>query len=137
MNTTPFSLRIFVAVSLPIVDKSHWIDKALVFPRALPPQGKAVPEPVQTGVYLLQGPRRDREGDMLYVGKGYLIRSLVASHCAELGLLTPRHRFDQHRGRAACNPSSDCIIQSQERHDQPHRSTPPRSRRTARAHWCT
>ena len=76
---TPFSLR--------IVDKSHWIDKALVLPRALPPQGKAGPEPVQTGVYRLQGPRQDREGDMLYVGKSYPIRSLVASHYAELGLL--------------------------------------------------
>ena len=38
MNTTPFSLRIFVAVSLRIVGKSNWIGKALVFPRALLPQ---------------------------------------------------------------------------------------------------
>ena len=36
---TPFSLRIFVADgdpdSLRIVDKSNWIGKALVFPRAV------------------------------------------------------------------------------------------------------
>ena len=39
MNTTPFSLRIFVADGDPdglrIVDKSNWIGKALVFPCAL------------------------------------------------------------------------------------------------------
>jgi hypothetical protein len=51
---TPFSLRIFVADSGPdglrIVEKSNWISKALVFPRALLPQVKARPEMVQTGV---------------------------------------------------------------------------------------
>jgi hypothetical protein len=31
----PLSLRIFVADGLRIVDKSNWIGKALVFPRAL------------------------------------------------------------------------------------------------------
>jgi hypothetical protein len=40
--TTPFSLSIFVADGDPdglrIVDKSHWIGKELVFPRALPSQ---------------------------------------------------------------------------------------------------
>jgi hypothetical protein len=44
----PFSLRIFVADGDPdglrIVDKSNWIGKALVFPRALLPQVKARPE---------------------------------------------------------------------------------------------
>jgi hypothetical protein len=40
MNTTPFSLRIFVADGLRIVDKSNWIGKALMFPRALLPHGK-------------------------------------------------------------------------------------------------
>lgn len=42
----------------------------LVFPRALLPQIKARPELVQTGVYLLLGPRPDDKGDMLYVGEG-------------------------------------------------------------------
>ena len=55
----PFSLRIFVADGDPdglrIVDKSNWIGKALVFPRALLPQVKARPELAQTGVYLLRG----------------------------------------------------------------------------------
>jgi hypothetical protein len=74
INSTPFSLRIFVADGDPdglrIVEKSNWIGKALVFPRALLPQVKARPELAQTGVYLLLGPRPDGEGDMLYVGEG-------------------------------------------------------------------
>ena len=56
MNTTPFSLRIFVADGDPdglrIVDKSNWIGKAPVFARALLPQVKARPELAQTGLYL-------------------------------------------------------------------------------------
>ena len=84
---TPFSLRIFVADGDPdglrIVDKSNWIGKALVFPRALLPQVKARPELVQTGVYLLLGPRPDGEGDMLYVGEGDPIRPRLESHYAQ------------------------------------------------------
>ena len=87
MNTTPFSLRIFVADGDPdglrIVDKSNWIGKALVFPRALLPQVKARPELAQTGVYLLLGPRPDGEGDMLYVGEGDPIRPRLESHYAQ------------------------------------------------------
>ena len=84
---TPFSLRIFVADGDPdglrIVDKSNWIGKALVFPRALMPQVKARPELAQTGVYLLLGPRPDGEGDMLYVGEGDPIRPRLESHYAQ------------------------------------------------------
>ena len=83
----PFSLRIFVADGDPdglrIVEKSNWIAKALVFPRALLPQVKARPELAQTGVYLLLGPRPDGEGDMLYVGEGDPIRPRLESHYAE------------------------------------------------------
>jgi hypothetical protein len=85
--TTPFSLRIFVADGDPdglrIVDKSNWIGKALVFPRALLPQIKVRPELAQTGVYLLLGPRSDGEGDMLYVGEGDPIRPRLESHYAQ------------------------------------------------------
>jgi hypothetical protein len=84
---TPFSLRIFVADGDPdglrIVEKSNWIGKALVFPRALLPQIKARPELAQTGVYLLLGPRPDGEGDMLYVGEGDPIRPRLERHYAE------------------------------------------------------
>jgi hypothetical protein len=62
-----FSLRIFVADGDPdglrIVERSNWIGKALVFPRALLPQVKKRDELGQTGVYLLLGPRDDGEGD--------------------------------------------------------------------------
>ena len=87
MIIQPFSLRIFVADGDPdglrIVDKSNWIGKALVFPRALLPQVKARPELAQTGVYLLLGPRPDGEGDMLYVGEGDPIRPRLESHYAQ------------------------------------------------------
>jgi len=92
MVTTPFSLRIFVADGDPdglrIVDKSNWIGKALVFPRALLPQVKARPELAQTGVYLLLGPRPDGEGDMLYVGEGDPIRPRLESHYAQKDVWT-------------------------------------------------
>ena len=87
MNTTPFSLRIFVADGDPdglrIVDKTNWIGKALMFPRALLPQVKARPELAQTGVYLLLGPRPDGEGDMLYVGEGDPILPRLQDHQAK------------------------------------------------------
>ncbi|KQR62128.1 GIY-YIG nuclease family protein [Acidovorax sp. Leaf160] len=84
---SPFSLRIFVADGDPdglrIVEKSNWIGKTLVFPRALLPQVKARLELAQTGVYLLIGPRPDGEGDMLYVGEGDPIRPRLESHYAQ------------------------------------------------------
>ena len=59
--TTPFSLRIFVADGDPdglrLVERSNWIGKAVVFPRALLPTVKRRDEFNQTGVYLLLGPR--------------------------------------------------------------------------------
>lgn len=65
----PFSLRIFVADGDPdglrVVERSNWIGKALVFPRALLPRVKARDELGQTGVYLLLGPRSDGEGDRI------------------------------------------------------------------------
>ena len=84
---TPFSLRIFIADGDPdglrIVEKSNWIGKALVFPRALLPQVKARPELAQTGLYLLLGPRPDGEGDMLYVGEGDPILPRLQDHQAK------------------------------------------------------
>ena len=84
---TPFSLRIFVADGDPdglrIVEKSNWIGKALVFPRAFLPQVRARPELAQTGVYLLLGPRPDGEGELLYVGEGDPIRPRLESHYAQ------------------------------------------------------
>lgn len=80
----PFSLRIFVADGDPdglrVVERSNWIGKALIFPRALLPTVKQREELGQTGVYLLLGPREDGEGEMLYVGEGDPIRPRLESH---------------------------------------------------------
>ncbi len=71
--SNPFSLRIYVADSDPngqrVVERSNWIGKALVFPRALLPKVKQRDELGQTGVYLLLGPREDGEGEKLYIGE--------------------------------------------------------------------
>ena len=105
MNSTPFSLRIFVADGDPdglrIVEKSNWIGKALVFPRALLPQVKARPELAQTGVYLLLGPRPDGEGDMLYVGEGDPIRPRLESHYAKEGPGSSTRRMCSFWSRAS------------------------------------
>jgi hypothetical protein len=84
---TPFSLRILVADGDPdglrVVERSNWIGKALMFPRALLPRVKDRDELNQTGVYLLFGPREDGEGDMLYVGEGDPIRPRLEAHYAK------------------------------------------------------
>jgi hypothetical protein len=83
---TPFSLRIFVADGDPdglrIVERSNWVGRALVFPRAAwaQPSVATRPELQQTGVYLLLGPREDGEGDRLYIGEGDPIKPRLATH---------------------------------------------------------
>lgn len=90
--TTPFSLRIFVADGDPdglrIVERSNWIGKAVVFPRALLPRVKQREEFGQTGVYLLIGPREDGEGEMLYIGEGDPVRDRLVDHYAKKGFWT-------------------------------------------------
>jgi hypothetical protein len=84
--TTPFSLRIFVADGDPdglrIVERSNWVGRALVFPRAAWAQPSVAKrdELDQTGVYLLLGPREDGEGDRLYIGEGDPIKPRLATH---------------------------------------------------------
>lgn len=84
--STPFSLRIFVADGDPdglrVIERSNWIGKALIFPRALLPQVKQRTELTQTGVYLLLGPQDDGDGDKLYIGEGDPIRPRLESHYA-------------------------------------------------------
>ncbi len=83
----PFSLRIFVADGDPdglrVVERSNWIGKALMFPRALLPKIKQREELGQTGVYMLLGPREDGEGEMLYIGEGDPVRPRLESHYAQ------------------------------------------------------
>lgn len=83
-NQTPFSLRIFVADGDPdglrVVERSNWIGKAVIFPRALYTQVRNRDEFQQTGVYLLLGPRTDGDGEMLYIGEGDPVRPRLESH---------------------------------------------------------
>ena len=83
----PFSIRIFVADGDPdglrLVERSNWVGKAIVFPRALLPKIKQRAELDQTGVYVLLGPRADGEGDMLYIREGDPIRPRLESHYAQ------------------------------------------------------
>lgn len=66
----PFSLRIFVADGDPdglrLVERSNWVGKAVMFPRALLPKVKQRDELSQTGVYLLLGPRERGGRSALY-----------------------------------------------------------------------
>lgn len=86
MTAVPFSLRIFVADGDPdglrLVERSNWIGKALMFPRALYTKVRTREEFKQTGVYLLQGPRTDGEGEMLYIGEGDPVGPRLESHYA-------------------------------------------------------
>jgi len=83
----PFSLRIFVTDGDPdglrVVERSNWIGKALMFPRALLPKVKLRAELSQTGVYLLLGPRDEGERSMLYIGQSDSIRPRLESHYAQ------------------------------------------------------
>jgi hypothetical protein len=74
MTASPLTLRIFVADGDPdglrIVERSNWVGRALVFPRAAWAQ-PSVPnraELQQTGLYLLLGPREDGEGNSRHSG---------------------------------------------------------------------
>lgn len=86
-NATPFSLRIFVADGDPdglrIVERSNWIGKAVMFPRALFPDVRVREEFQQTGVYLLLGPRPKGDGDMLYIGEADPVRPRIENHYAK------------------------------------------------------
>lgn len=86
-RSVPFSLRIFVADGDPdglrLVERSNWVGKAVVFPRALYPTIRNRQEFLQTGVYLLLGPRTDGDGEMLYIGEGDPVRPRLEDHYAK------------------------------------------------------
>ena len=86
-DQAPFSLHIFVANGDPdglrLVERSNWIGKALVFPRALYPQVRNRSEFQQTGVYLLMGPRLEGDGETIYIGEGDPVRPRLEDHYAK------------------------------------------------------
>jgi hypothetical protein len=86
-NNVPFSLRIFVADGDPdglrIVERSNWMGRAIIFPRALYPTIRNRDEFHQTGVYLLLGPTAAEDREMLYVGEGDPVRPRLDEHFAK------------------------------------------------------
>jgi hypothetical protein len=82
----PFSLRIFLADGDPdglrLVERSNWIGKAVMFPRALYTKIRTREEFQQTGVYLLIGSRPDSDSQLLYVGEGDPVRPRIDNHHA-------------------------------------------------------
>lgn len=85
-SPTPFSLRIFVANGDPdglrLVERSNWIGKAVIFPRAIYSDVRNRGEFQQTGVYLLLGPREQGDGEKVYIGEGDPVRPRLESHHA-------------------------------------------------------
>ncbi len=83
----PFSIRIFVADGDPdglrIAERSNWIGKAVMFPRAIYTRVKGREEFRQTGVYLLFGPREDADGEILYIGEGDPVGPRIEGHYAK------------------------------------------------------
>jgi len=86
-NQAPFSLRIFVADGNPdglrIVERSNWIGKAVMFPRALYTEVRNRTEFQQTGVYLLLGPRSQGDGESIYIGEADPVRPRLENHYAD------------------------------------------------------
>ncbi|MGE4400023.1 MAG: GIY-YIG nuclease family protein [Campylobacterales bacterium] len=87
MNEMPFSINIFVANGNPdglkIIERSSWIGKALMFPRAILPEiKKSRAELDFTGVYLLVGSSENGE-NMLYIGEGDPVGPRLESHFAK------------------------------------------------------
>lgn len=85
-SPTPFSLRIFVADGDPdglrLVERSNWIGRGVVFPRAVFTDVRHRPEFQQAGVYLLLGPRTEGDGETIYIGEGDPVRPRLDSHYA-------------------------------------------------------
>jgi hypothetical protein len=78
----PFSLRIFVADGDPdglrLVERSNWIGKCVVFPRAIFTTIRGRSEFQQTGVYILLG-----DDKRIYIGEGDPVRPRLEQHFAK------------------------------------------------------
>lgn len=83
-SVRPFSIEIYVPDGFPdglrTVEKSNWVGKAIVCPRALFPENKTRKEYSRTGVYLLAGPDENAGVQRIYVGEGDPVRPRLESH---------------------------------------------------------
>lgn len=81
-----FTLHIFVADGEPdglrLVERSNWIGKGVIFPRAIYPAVRQRPEFDNAGVYLLIGPRAGGDNDSIYIGEGDPVRPRLEQHHA-------------------------------------------------------
>jgi hypothetical protein len=102
-TSSPFSLRIFVADGDPdglrIVERSNWVGKAVIFPRALYPAVRQRDEFQQTGVYLLIGPQESGDGEQLYIGEGDPVRPRLEQHYAKKDFWTKAVFFVASQGQ--------------------------------------
>lgn len=82
----PFTLHIFVADGEPdglrLVERSNWVGKGLVFPRAIYPTVRKRLEFANAGVYMLTGPRADSDSDAIYIGEGDPVGPRLENHYA-------------------------------------------------------
>jgi hypothetical protein len=82
-----FSIHVFLpdgtADGLRLVEKSNWIGRAIVCPRALYAEAKARLEFSKTGVYVLTGPTADVGFPMIYVGEGDPVKPRIDQHYAK------------------------------------------------------
>ncbi len=85
MTTTKgFSIRFFLPDGTPdglkIVEKSNWIGRAIVCPRAKFADLKDRPEYKKTGVYLLMGQNTPDDLPTVYIGEGDPVGDRLAQH---------------------------------------------------------
>jgi hypothetical protein len=82
-----FSISIFfpdgTSDGLRIVEKSNWIGRCVVCPRAKFVDSKIRPEFERTGVYVLAGPAQDGNLPTIYIGEGDPVRPRLEDHYAK------------------------------------------------------
>src|SRR5215213_8998575 len=87
-----FSLRLFLPDGIPdglkIVEKSNWIGRAVVCPRARFKEAKARREFDRTGVYILVGLAPDTDLLSVYIGEGDPALPRLERHFAEMDFWT-------------------------------------------------
>jgi hypothetical protein len=79
-----FTISIFVPSGNPdglrFVEKTDWVGKAVVTPRAQFPEARQRPEFDQTGVYVLIGPSEASDQPIVYIGEGDPVKPRLDQH---------------------------------------------------------
>jgi hypothetical protein len=89
-----FTLHIFVADGEPdglrLVERSNWIGKGVIFPRAIYPTVRRRPEFENAGVYLLIGPRAGNDSDSIYISEKVIRFGRALSNIMPTKIFGPR-----------------------------------------------